>query len=100
MRNESIYISAEVRWYLRALAKAKCNGTKAEMTSDEMADCLLRETITTQWPELVVIRSEWEDAKQTSHKKYGAIEDRAIAAILGGSPVSVGDKQARTREET
>jgi hypothetical protein len=80
-RDHSIFISGEVRWYLKALAKAKCKGTDGVMTEDQMGDCMLREKITTEYPDLLLLYSEWESEKQANRKTYEALEKRAIEAV-------------------
>lgn len=78
IRNNSIFISEEVQWYLHQVRRATCND---QGTIDMLADSYLREVLTTRWPQLVELREQFEKAKIEAGKAYKAIETKASEAI-------------------
>jgi hypothetical protein len=62
-RGNSVYLSDEVYFYARILAKAKVSGTDATFTADQIVDCELRDKWTTEHPELANFYIEFTTAK-------------------------------------
>ncbi len=80
-RNSSLYISDEVVFYLRILAKVRTAGTEANMTTDNMADCMLRDKITTENPQLVLAWEKNQTIRQQSHDNCKKLEQETIESI-------------------
>lgn len=80
-RSNQFYLNDEIHFYLKTMAKAMVEGTDASITIDEFLNGYLRNKITTEFPELVLLHEEWIKAKQDARKGYQAVEERAIKAL-------------------
>lgn len=76
IRGRPIYLSTEVYRYLRAIANALSEGTRADMSVDQCADNLLREAIIDQYPQLAGCQGKIEDL------------EKEMAQAIRGEPVS------------
>lgn len=77
-RNNELYFSDEVIFYLGLEAKRIVEGTDASMTLDNLADGICRKILTEQNPDYVLAWVEYEKAKQEAAKTYQTIKNKAI----------------------
>lgn len=81
VRRNEVYINDEIHFYLKSMVKAMVEGTDASLTIDEFLNGYLRNKITTEFPELVILHDEWIRAKQDARKGYQAVEEKAVKAL-------------------
>lgn len=80
-RRNSIYLDDEVYFYVESKAKALVAGTEAAITVDEYTRNYLREKITTENPELVLLYEEKLAARQKAKKSYEEIDEKIIKSL-------------------
>lgn len=82
-RRNSIYLDDEVYFYCESLAKALVHGTEAAITVDEFTRNYLREKITTEHPELILLYEEKQALRQQNKKTYEALDEKVIKLLKG-----------------
>lgn len=80
-RENSVYLDDEVYFYVKSMAKALVHGTEAAITVDEFTRNYLREKITTENPELVLLYEEKQALRQQNKKTYEALDEKVMKAL-------------------
>lgn len=84
-RNDGILISEECRFYLKLKARQMVQDTDASITLDQLGDSIIREQITTENPDYVLLWDEMAEAKQRAIKEYRLIEGKALPVRNGSA---------------
>lgn len=79
-RPNDLAFSDEVTWMLEVTAKSLVSKDgKGAVTPDQLAENIVREKLTTDNPNLVLLYEEFENAKKAAKKSYESIERRALS---------------------